>query len=98
MVELVSIFLVEDIELFIVDLLLGCELLKSMISALILRLGIKTSEVILQISFSLLLLQKFRVCVPCDSLIDNFPGIRGLNGKDKAICEPDQNSQNDSTL
>ena len=88
MVEFVSIVLVEDIELFIVDLFLDCELLKSMIGALILRLGVKTSEVILQVSFPLLLLQVLRVCVPCDSLIDDLPRIRSLNGQDQAISEP----------
>lgn len=73
MVKLVSIVLVEDIELFIVDLLFGGKLLKSMISALILRLSIKASKIILKISFSLLFLQKFGVCVPCDPLINYFP-------------------------
>ena len=88
MVEFVSIVLVEDIELFIVDLFLDCELLKCMIGALILRLGVKTSEVILQVSFPLLLLQVLRVCVPCDSLIDDLPRIRSLNSQDQAISEP----------
>lgn len=69
-----------------------------MIGTFILRLDVKTSKVILQISFSLLLLQILRVCVPCDSLIDDLPRIRSLDGQDKAICEPNKNSQNDCSL
>lgn len=47
MVEFVSVVLIEDVELFIIDFFLGCHFLKGMIGAFILRLDVKTSEVIL---------------------------------------------------